>query len=345
MTLLLMDGFGGYGASADLDLRWTRAGTCTYGAATGVGGVGGVALGTSSSLTGPAFVSTLTSGGTMHAAFWMKVTDMPGGFLRFFQFWENAGGGDSNSPQVQVSNLGAIRVTACNSAATILATSADGVIVLNQEHHIEMSGRYSNTGEVKVWVDGDLIINFSGDSTFGTTPTSFIGFSFHTGSSFAMTISHPVVWDEVGADFVVTQLAEHFIEQLLTAADDSVQFTPLSSTNESNIDDVGFHDGDTSYNQSPTVGHIDLFTLADQVATPTTMFAVAVHTVARKTDVGGVTLRNRISLNGNVTEGSDKALATTYARYSDYFGKSPDGGGAWGNTDVNSLKAGYEYQA
>jgi hypothetical protein len=70
-----------------------------------------------------------------------------------------------------------------------------------------------------------------------------------------------------------------------------------------------------------------------------------VHSRARKTDVGGVTLRHRLRHGGTTAEGGDKALITAYAQYSDYWGRNPDTGAAWGTSDVNAVQAGVKHQA
>jgi hypothetical protein len=79
--------------------------------------------------------------------------------------------------------------------------------------------------------------------------------------------------------------------------------------------------------------------------TPLQTLAIAVHSRAKKTDVGGVTLRHRLKHGGTTAEGTDKALTTAFAHYSDYWGKNPDTGAAWGSSDVNVAQAGVKHHA
>jgi hypothetical protein len=53
----------------------------------------------------------------------------------------------------------------------------------------------------------------------------------------------------------------------------------------------------------------------------------------------------RLGHGATTAEGTDKALTTGYAQYSDYWGKNPDAGAAWGTTDANAVQAGVKHQA
>ena len=85
--------------------------------------------------------------------------------------------------------------------------------------------------------------------------------------------------------------------------------------------------------------------LADQSVTPLETLAIAVHSRARKSDAGGVTMRHQLKHGGTTAEGADKALTTAYAHYSDYWGRNPETGAASGNSDVNAVQAGLKHQA
>jgi hypothetical protein len=78
---------------------------------------------------------------------------------------------------------------------------------------------------------------------------------------------------------------------------------------------------------------------------PLQTLAIALHSRVRKTDAGGVILRHRLKDGSTTAEGTDKELTTAYAHYSDYWGRNPDTGAAWGTTDVNAVHACLEHQA
>src|SRR6185369_10251257 len=76
-----------------------------------------------------------------------------------------------------------------------------------------------------------------------------------------------------------------------TAAGNYAQFTPLSSTNVSNVDDTHGNDGDTTYNAGTAAGNKDTFQFGSITPTAGTIPAIATHIMARKTEASGITLR------------------------------------------------------
>jgi len=345
MALLWSDGFDKYSSTgADLNIRYTRSATAisvnTTGGVTG----GGAAIssdGVSRRLEA-AFTSAHGATETIRAAFWFRSAISAGTFFRIGTNQQALN--SSFAPGINMLVDGSVSVT-IHGGTTVLATSAAGVIIANQYHHIEYAGRYRDSGgSIVVKVDGVTVINFSGDANTGTQPTSIVGVCpFWSDSS--NRFDDLLVWDDAGSDFTSALSVLHQIETLDVDADDSVQFTPLSSTNTSNVDDATFHDGDTTYNESATVGHVDLFTVEDQATTPANTLAVVVHTRAKKTDAGSAVLRNRLVVGATTSEGSDNTLTTSYTHKQDAWGKNPSTSAAWSNTDVNSIKSGYEFQA
>jgi hypothetical protein len=56
-----------------------------------------------------------------------------------------------------------------------------------------------------------------------------------------------------------------------------------------------------------------------------------VHSRARKTDAGGATLRQRLKHGGTTAEDTGMVLTTSYAQYSEYWGRNPGTGAATGH--------------
>lgn len=354
MTMLMYDGLDRYSAAADLDIAYTR-GSTTFSTTGGINGGGSFGLNTFSSLTHTLSVigstdGVLSSGGTVHFAAWIKLgTFFAAGPFVLFRIGTNLQAASSgNAPAIAVSSDGSFTVYK-HGDTTSVATSSTGLFTTGVYYHLEYSAKYAESpdGVIKLWLDRTQVINFTGDTLTSTQPSTITGWRAETNNNALTACDDPVLWDENGSDFVATQLSTyHQIEALNTSADSTpLQFTPLSSTNESNVDDAVFHDGDTTYNQSTTVGHVDTFAMTDQANTPVSCMCISVNTIAKKTDVGAVTMHNRIKHGSTTAEGSNKTLLTTYSKSSDYWGKNPDTSAAWGNTDVNGVEAGYEYQA
>jgi hypothetical protein len=132
-----------------------------------------------------------------------------------------------------------------------------------------------------------------------------------------------------------------------TSADDTVQFTPLSGGNESNIDDGNTPDDDTSYNSSSTVNHKDLFSVSGYSlpAGTNTIVGVALHVVT-KVDSGARTLRPVIKSSTTTSNGTATVLSTSYGELSMIASVDPHTSAAWADaTAINAMKIGYEITA
>lgn len=97
-------------------------------------------------------------------------------------------------------------------------------------------------------------------------------------------------------------------------------------------------DGDTSYVESSTVGHIDQYNLGDLGVTPPTIHGVGIKAVARKDDGSARSLR--LGANSGATTGTtDNVLGTTYAVAEHIMELNPDDNEAWAVADIDALQA------
>lgn len=354
MALLWTEGFDRYTTTANVvsnssfwSSQTTAGGGSGYLASGGISGGGAFAVlqVAGGRLDKTNLTGVLTAGNGAHASFWWKTS---GGTMNICDFNTNIAG---SSAAIRYNGDGTITALRHGDNA-VLATSA--VVISNATYYnVEYAAKWNtaiNGGYVKIWINGNLIINFSGATVSGTAPTTFTGISFLTSTSGQVnTYDDVIVWDETGTDFVYTQLSTTYLPTIETKTvngDSSVQFTPLGGgTNFSEIDETGFNDGDTSYNFSTTVGHIDLFNVANLSTAPNAVFAVVLHTVAKIDVAGTINIRTRTNSGGTVTDSADRLLTTTYRQYLDFYGKDPNVAGAWTLTSVDALLTGYKYQS
>lgn len=85
----------------------------------------------------------------------------------------------------------------------------------------------------------------------------------------------------------LTQHGRSCVAAAFPSANDSVQFTPLSGTNASNVDDGETPDDDTTHNESATLNHEDMFAIAGFVAPSHTFHGFAIHTRAKASAADG----------------------------------------------------------
>jgi hypothetical protein len=248
---------------------------------------------------------------------------------------------------------GSIRVNR-HGDTTIIGTSSLGIISTGTWYHIEVAAKLNtvaNGGYVKVWVNGNLVINVTAsDTNTGTVPTSYTGCVIGQGNNNSRDwkFDDVMLWDEDGTDFTYAQLSTSYlpiIETLNVDANDTVQFTPSAGSNFQNVDDAAFHDGDTTYNASSTVGHEDLFTVANPSGTPNAIFGLAVKTIWKMDIPAIINMRDKLDSGGTVTYSADRLMTISYVHAYSPFGKDPNTTAAWLAAAVNSVKVGYKYQS
>lgn len=348
MSLLWTDGFDRYTNAADYALNYSGSVT-THSAAGGAQGTGAALFDSNVQLTKTfQTAGVLSSGNAVHAAFYVR----PEGFSQaqdFFLITTNVGSAILTANATD----GSISVKR-HTDGTVLATSAAGTLQANVRVHLEYAAKFetgANGGYIKVWVGGNLVIDFAGTTISGSVPTSYVNVRIGrtlTSAGQSWEFDDLICWDENGTDFALTQLTATYlplIETLDIDADDSVQFTPSAGSNFQNVDETGFHDGDTTYNSSATVGHVDQFTVENPATTPAYVFAVVQKTVAKIDVAGSVTMRTRMISGGTTQESGNYVMTTSYSLKFDPFGKDPDTSAVWDVSAPASIKIGYEFQA
>lgn len=239
-------------------------------------------------------------------------------------------------------------VTPYYSPSSILGSWSG--LTANAWHHIEMACTVADSGgEFKVWVDGTAVINFSGDTKYRSAAADNVStllFGPGYNSIASVYFDDIICWDETGeTPNTAGQLGEHRIWTLSPEADDAVQFTPNSGANNYSRINESPNDGGTSYTSSTTVGHKDVFTLADMTVTPDTIYAVVVKTIAKKTGTGATNVKGLVSISGTQYEGAAVTLTTSYAGAPAVFGYNPATSAAWTATVINAMKIGYGYSS
>lgn len=130
------------------------------------------------------------------------------------------------------------------------------------------------------------------------------------------------------------------VTTLYATSNDSVQWTPLASTNWVEISEIAM-DGDTSYNYASTVGFEDLFTFAPLPPLVSGVIAVQVTGAFRNETAGSRALSQKLSSGGTEVAGSSRLLNTGYSYWCDFWTLDPHTGSNWTILAVNSLFAGY----
>jgi len=129
---------------------------------------------------------------------------------------------------------------------------------------------------------------------------------------------------------------------LLPDGDDSVQFTPTEGDNHSGVDDTQTVVADTTYNESNTSGHKDLFTMSASGIDPAdTIHGITVNMWTQKVDAGAADMRLELDSNAVTDTSSAFTQTTSYGWFSKFHPLNIDGNVAWTSTTVDAVKAGY----
>lgn len=238
---------------------------------------------------------------------------------------------------VTVDTDGTLRVRRGTGSGTILGSSSAGLIPTNAWFHLELKVLINDTtGTVEARFNGVTKVGpLTSQDTANSANIYVERVLFSNGY-----VDDVVIRDTSGAtnnDFGGDEKIETIFPN---AAGDSTDFTPSTGSNWQNVDDAT-PDDDTTYNESSTVAHDDLYNLGALATTSGSIKAVMVMARMRKTDAGTRTAAI-VSKSGATTTTEDtQALGESYVTYrSDVLELNPDDAAAWAIADVNALQAG-----
>lgn len=212
--------------------------------------------------------------------------------------------------------------------------------------------KVSASGGVVVRVDGDDILNLTGQTTLVNTATGYRAVRITAQSAFDQTVHVDdfYICDTTGTknnDF----LDECRIEYREPFADGfTTDFTPSPSTGPTNFQNVnglaewteqtnGPPDNFVAYNQSATLDAIDLFDVVDYTRDGT-IFGVQVNMAVRKDDVGNRKVAAILRSGGTVYVGTSTKVYSDYVYVGHIWENNPDGDIDWTRSAVNASESG-----
>ena len=228
---------------------------------------------------------------------------------------------------------------------SVLVASDTNSVVSGVFVYFELSCTVSDaSGALELRLNNASVDTASGVDTKGADATITTVDLIESGS-FGSTVVVMDDWyvnDSTGSAPHNTFYGDVKVLRVNTAANSSVQFTPNASTNQSRIADTD-PDDDTTYNESTTATHRDLFTVSGFAEPTGAILGVAVRTVARKTDAGGRTFNAVAQSGATVVTGTPTEMATSYTEHNHTMVVDPNTSAAFANAAaVNGLLIGYE---
>lgn len=254
---------------------------------------------------------------------------------------------DGGIPQVDLVVLpdGRLQVT---RNGTVLGTSTVA-ISSSTYYFLEFRAIIDNTGgAVKVRVNNAVVLNVTGIDT-QATGNAFAN-EIMLGSARVLNTSGGDLITDIDdlhiydgqAGAVTDCIGDCRVDALHPTADVAVQFThSTGATNYGTVDESP-PNGDTDYNESSTVGHLDRFTMEPVPALLTpTIYSVKINTYARNPQPGIRSLTGHVHSNSSTANGASHSLGGTYLMYGDLFETDPDTTAAWTQSGIDAASFGY----
>lgn len=233
--------------------------------------------------------------------------------------------------------------------ATVLLTSTT-VLAPDTDYYIEIQFViHDTTGVAILKIDGstDSVINSSVLDTrnANTGVANAVEYELHS-TGVDTRISHMYLNDNTGGADDTFWGPIVVASQIVSGAGAHAEWTPLSSTNASNVDEAAA-DGDTTYNATSTLNELDTFAVSSTGYSAGTVKGVEWAAELRRTDASStarIAPVYRVSgtdyVGSNITHQSDYRIRTERKRL------NPDTSAAWTVAQLNSsTEIGYKRTA
>ena len=227
----------------------------------------------------------------------------------------------------RINSTGALSLRLGGVAGSELAISAAAVAPIGEYMHLELVATIDDSSgyfEMRKNGDPSPILQFSGDTRNGGTAGVTI-FAYGRNSSIGggTTIDDfDDCWAMDGTHADADWVGDSFVRPRWPAAVGSdADFTPTAGANWENVDDAS-PDGDSTVNQSNTVGHRDLLTVG-ALDIPGRIITKQWQAVAKKNDAGARTFKGLSTLSGQEDETAEFSLGTGYQTFREMLPTAP----------------------
>lgn len=243
--------------------------------------------------------------------------------------------------QLHVGSSNVLYVT--RGTSTILGTGSTP-LAIETWYYIEIRYKVDDSaGEVEVKINGISEINLSSQDTRNDASYNSIASFRLLGGRYFQSGKGTRVDDLYALETASSPnddfLGDCRVDTLAVNADGTTnQWTPSAGNNYENVDDDP-PDGDTTYNETDTDGHVDLFDHVDLSQT-TSVFGVQVAAYLEKTDAANIFVRLGTRSGGSNYWGSAQGAGASYQHLMQMFETDPATGSAWTRTGVNNAEFG-----
>jgi hypothetical protein len=225
-------------------------------------------------------------------------------------------------------------------SSSLVATSP--AVARNQWHYVEMRCKSHNTvGRLVGWVNGKKIVDYTGDTYYGSTTLNNIRFRTSNYTQIDLDDLYILRYNDATEPDDVLRSCR--VDQVVVnAAGNYTQLTPSAGNNYECVDDDPFDTAD--YVEGDTDGEKDSYNLPD---VPTSLndseiYAVQATPMAARTEAfGNLDITPFLRKSSTDYEKSAEEIdSTTYRKYRGIWNQDPSDSSAWTKSKINACEAG-----
>lgn len=331
MTLRFFDGWDHY-ATADVLEMWTSLVGSGQSIAAGTGRRGG--NGWTSTSTGRELAIAIPSASTVIVGFALNMGGAPGSAANIIELRE------SSTLHIALRINTDMSVTVLRNA-TVLATSAAGV-VSSGYCHLQLKALINDsTGTYEVRVNGANVLSGTGADTrnAGTGVITVAAILFaRSGQIF----DDFYICDGAGSDnndFLGDRRVDAYFTNGNGNSSQMVGSDSNSTDNYLLVDETNPND-DTDYVQSDVVNDKDTYAFQNMSHTPASISGVMILANSKKDDAGARSIALVARSGGTDYDGSTQALSTSYTYYKQILETDPATSSAWTQSGFNNAEFG-----
>ena len=352
MGILYCDSFNSYGTTADMSKAWGSNSIPANLTLDPTGGTGGtpcaklVGTGAAGAVLLSAQMYATPSGTVLGGRFKFKQSAITTASTFLTLGTQNLSGGTAGTFIMGTNGTTGTWFVTGNTTVNGTSNVCDNV-----EHLIEWQVDLKDSGgAIKVWVDGVLEINFSGDAFAGSAHATAPwqpAFSVQaTGPVQTRWIDDFIIFDNSGGTGALKTSGQPFGNLAIatirpTGAGSSAQFTPSAGANWECVDDVT-QNGSTDYVQSATSGHRDLYAMGDLGVTPAAILGVVNKCYVENPGSGTISMQQVLKSGATIDVGTSVVAGVSGGYKAKPYDVDPNGSAAWTLSAVNALEAGFQ---
>lgn len=348
MAILFCDSMNSYGSTSDMSKMWgSNADNTKY------------VLDLTGGPSSDPCIKTAGTGGTLATTLYATPSGtVLGGRFKFkqasigsaVQVFRMACQNSSLTAQTWEMNLNATTgvVTVSLAGSSAVSQSGSTNVCDNAWHLIEWQiDAKDAAGVLKVWVDGVLEINFSGDTYSGTAHaapwlTAFTLFS----TSVVRYYKDFIIFDSSGGTGAMKTTSQPFgnltIETIRpNGAGTTTGFTPSAGSNYQCVDETS-QNGATDYVESAVSTTRDTYAMGNLAGVPTTVYGAVAKVFAENPGSGTISMKQTLKSGGTTDVGASSAANIAGNYKSKVYDNDPNTSTAWTLTTINALEQGFE---